>query len=55
MDLKDYYKKEMNLNEDWKVNGKTEFSARREAFYDILNTIWDEPEERDNSIYPKVI
>lgn len=53
--LKDFYKKEMNSDEDWTVNGKTEFSAKREGFYDILNTMWDEPEKRYDSTYPKVI
>jgi len=53
--LKKLYEKEMELD-DWDIQkGKTLFSIKRKHFYDFFNGLWNAPDKRYESTYPKII
>lgn len=52
VNLRDFYKNQFESNQVWE-NSKE--SAKREHFFNRLEALWSESDERANSTYPKLI
>jgi len=52
VNLRDFYKNQFDSNQVWKNSKEI---AKREHFFNRLEAIWSECEERANSTYPKLI
>lgn len=53
--LHPFYNEQINTIDDWSDPVQSVNSSKREYFFECINRLWTESEERANSSYPKVI
>lgn len=55
VNLQSFYKDEISHYDDWSHNGKSINQNKRDHFFECINRLWNETDERDGSSYPKII
>lgn len=55
VNLQSFYNEQIDFIDDWSHPLKSINSSKREYFFECINRLWNEPEERVGSSYPKII
>ncbi len=55
INLQSFYKDKVDLYNNQSNSGKSSNKQKRKYFYDCINQLWNEVDERDGSSYPKII
>lgn len=55
INFQSFYNEQINSIDDWSDPIKSINNNKREYFFECLNRLWTEPEERTYSSYPKII